>query len=452
MNWKMKRKMIGMVALCFVATFLNAAQDGKEALESFKKYLAAAQAEWDCTVNEVKKVKRYILAVEDTNVPMQTFDVQTNCQFSALAANKRYAAAVASLRTDMQEDCTSIPDKLDKAKTIAHYILRDLGESQDKLGKTKVSPGLVRERDALLAQSRSFGEVLDSYIKQDVRAATDKILDDIRRNADDHISDSDRPWSPVAISLLPSIQWPMADADVTGLRLNVLAGKHHNVYGVDVAIIENVVSDCAAGIQLAGLINYSDTVYGYQLAALHNSAIELVGGAQISYANINKCYGSWLQVGVGNCSGFFEGAQIAGLVNLAYSCKGLQIGSFNIAEELSGFQVGVANVAQELSGFQIGVANGARRMSGFQISVYNGAEEMSGFQIGVLNLAEGLSGFQIGVFNVAGTWKTWKAGGLSGFQIGVLNIAEKANGLQVGVLNYIEDATCSFLPLINMQF
>ena len=452
----MKRKLMGMVALCFAATFLSAAQDGKEALESFKKYLAAAQAEWDCTTNAVKKVNRDILAVGDTNVPMQTFDVQTNCQFSALAADKYNAVAVAFERTAMQKHHNSIPEKLDKAQTIAHFILLDLDAKQYKLHKTKVPTELDHEKSALLAQGHSFGEVLTSHNEQDVqdvRMATDKILDDIRRNADDHVADSDRAWSPFAISLFPPVQWPRADADIMGLGLNVLAGNYHNVYGVDFAIFGNVVSNCTAGIQLAGFGNNSDAVYGFQLAALQNYSIELVGGAQISLANINQCYGSWLQVGgLRNDSGFFEGAQIAGLLNSAYSCKGLQIGSFNVAEELSGFQVGVVNVAQELSGFQIGVANGARRMSGFQISVYNGAEKMSGFQIGVLNLAEGLSGFQIGVFNVAGTWKTWKAGGLSGFQIGVLNIAEKANGLQVGALNYIGDATCSCLPLLNMQF
>ena len=340
-------------------------------------------------------------------------------------------------RPAMQKHHNSIPEKLVNAKRIAYYILRDLKARQDKLLKTKIPPELARERDALLAQSHSFIEVLDSYIKQDMRVATDKVLDDIRRNADDHVADSDRAWSPVAISLFPPVQWPRADADVMGLGLNVLAGNYHNVYGVDFAVYGNVVSNCMAGIQLAGFGNNSDAVYGFQLAALQNYAIELVGGAQISLANINQCYGSWLQVGgPRNDSGFFEGAQIAGLLNSAYSCEGFQIGSLNLAEELSGFQVGVGNGTKKPSGFQIGVYNVAvEKMSGFQIGALNGAAvstvgELSGFQIGVVNFAVELSGFQIGVFNYA----------------------KKANGLQVGVLNYIGDATCSFLPLLNMHF
>ncbi|MBO7688278.1 MAG: hypothetical protein J6V72_17985 [Kiritimatiellae bacterium] len=200
-------------------------------------------------------------------------------------------------------------------------------------------------------------------------------------------------WSPVAISLLPSVQWPTADADITGLRLNVLVGKHHNVYGVDVATIGNVVSNCTAGIQLAGYINLSDTVYGCQLAPYCNCAAEL---------------------------------------------SGFQVGPLNlVADELSGFQIGAFNFSvgwkeAELSGFQIGALNGADKLSGFQIGgVFNIAKQkMAGFQIGIVNIAKELSGFQVGVFNYA----------------------EKANGLQVGVLNDIDDATCRFLPLLNMQF
>lgn len=400
----MKRKLMGMMVFCFAATFLSAAQEvsaaqeeGKVALESFKRYLVVAQIKWDCTVSEVKEVKT--ANMQDIEIIQKDLEIEIKIK---------------------KNEYDSIPRKLVKAKKIAQSILKGLKARQDKLVKTEVPPELDRETDALLAQSRSFGEVLNSYIEQDVRAATGKTLDDIRRNADDHISDSDRTWSPVAISLLPSVQWPRAEADVTGLRLNMFAGKHHNVYGVDIAIISNVVSDCAAGIQLAGFGNASDTAYGFQMAAGANYANELVGGAQIALlGNINKCYGSWLQVGgLVNSSGFFAGAQIAGIGNGAYSCKGLQIG-------------GLGNKADGLSGFQIGgLGNKADNLSGFQIGYVNDARELSGFQIGALNDAKGMTGVQIGV----------------------VNCAEQANGLQVGVFNYIGDATCSFLPLLNMHF
>lgn len=396
----MKRKLMGIVVFCFAATFLNAAQeDGKGALESFKKHLADVQAEWDGTVSEVKVVK-----------------------------GKKH-----------QYD--SIPEKLVRAKGNAQSILKKIEARQDELVKTKVPPELVSERDALLAQSRSLAEVLNSYIKQDVREATDKTLDDIRRSADDHIADSDRAWSPVAISLSSSIQWPRAEADIMGLGLNVFAGEYHNVYGVDIATIENVVSNCAAGIQLAGFGNVSDTAYGFQVA-LGNAANELVGGAQISLLlNKNECYGSWLQVGVGlNSSGFFEGAQVAGFGNSAYSCKGLQIGGLaNRAEEMIGFQiVGLGNSAKELSGFQIGgLANHAEELFGFQIGVLGGnsAEKLFGFQIGANNLASELSGFQIGAFNSDAFYAGKKKVKLSGFQVSVINDAEELSGFQIGVDN-----------------
>ena len=453
----MKRKLMGIVVFCFAAPFLIAAQeDGKGALESFKKHLADVQAEWDGTVSEVKEVK-----------------------------GKKH-----------QYD--SIPEKLVRAKGNAQSILKKIEARQDELVKTKVPPELVSERDALLAQSRSLAEVLNSYIKQDVREATDKTLDDIRRSADDHIADSDRAWSPVAISLYSPFQWPRAEADIMGLGLNVFAGEYHNVYGVDIATIENVVSNCAAGIQLAGFFNESDTAYGYQLAAFKNSANELVGG-QVSLVNINKCYGSWLQVGgLVNSSGFFEGAQVAGFGNFAYSCKGLQInGLGNDAEEMTGFQIGAINLASEMSGFQIGAFNSDAfnennkkkvKLSGFQVSAINDAEELSGFQIGVgnhagklfgfqigasVNAAEELSGFQVDVFgnfvdkklsgfqigvgNYAKELSGFQLGALniakkklSGLQIGVFNLAEQANGLQVGVLNFYGDTNCS--PFFKLHF
>lgn len=377
---------IGMTG-CVGMRYPDSNTGGKEDFEAFKEFLAEAQADWECDKYD-GTVRRH--------------------------ADKN---KVENVRGPRPEDVDNVPMALVNGKKRAQEFLDYLKKRQDQLGQTEYPPELVHERDALLAQSRPFSEALTSYIKQDVRAETDKVLNDIRSNADDHIADSKRMWSPVAISLAPSAQWPRADADVTCLCLNVFNGKYRNVYCMDIAIGKNIVSSCMAGIQLAGFANSSDTVYGLQLAAFNNDALELVGGAQVSLANVSSCYGSWLQVGgLFNDSGFFTGAQIAGLNNTAYSCKGLQIG--------------IDNDAQELSGVQIGVFNDANKLSGVQIGVFNDAQELSGIQIGVFNDAQELSGVQIGAFNNAG----------------------KAKGFGLGVLNRIGDANCYCLPIVNLNF
>ena len=51
--------------------------------------------------------------------------------------------------------------------------------------------------------SYTLGEVMTSYIKLGVWADTDGIYNDIRRNADGHITGANRAWSPVSFPLVP---------------------------------------------------------------------------------------------------------------------------------------------------------------------------------------------------------------------------------------------------------
>lgn len=358
---------IGMTG-CVGMLYPDSNTGGKEDFEAFKEFLSEAQADWEC--------EKY-----DGKVRMHA------------GKNK-----VKSMRGPRPGDVDNVPMALVGAKKRAQEFLDYLKIRQDKLGQTEYPPELVPERDALLDQSRPFGEALTSYIKQDVRSETDRIYNDIR-----HRAESNHAWTPVAFSFAPFVRWPGTEADVTGLWLNLSKGRRHNVYGLDIAIGINTVSSRMAGIQFAGLCNNSDMAYGLQLAAFKNDAFELVGGTQISLVNANRCYGSWLQVGgIKNDSGFFAGGQIAGLINTAYSCEGLQIGIYNDAQEMFGLQIGVLNDARELSGVQIGVFNDAKE--------------------------------------------------LHGVQIGVFNYADKANGLGLGVLNRIGDANCYCLPILNVNF
>lgn len=118
------------------------------------------------------------------------------------------------------------------------------------------------------------------------------------------------PMTPVMVSLFTPAQVPSENYDVKGLRIDLLYGKCHNLYGLD-----------------AGLVNYT----------------------------VNK------EVGLA-----------AGLVNYAgKSFTGLQVGAVNIGKEVHALQVGVYNGADDMSGFQIGLINHARIMRGVQIGVIN---------------------------------------------------------------------------------
>ena len=118
------------------------------------------------------------------------------------------------------------------------------------------------------------------------------------------------PMTPVMLSLFNPAQVPAENYDVKGLRINLLYGKCHNLYGLD-----------------AGLVNHTT-------------------GKEIG-----------LDAGVVN---YVEG-----------KFTGLQVGAVNVSKRASALQVGVYNGADDMSGVQIGLINHARIMRGVQIGVIN---------------------------------------------------------------------------------
>ncbi len=121
-------------------------------------------------------------------------------------------------------------------------------------------------------------------------------------------------WTPFAISLLPPVQVPGADWDVTGLRVGILAARHHNVLFLSASGLVDLATGDVNGIEVAGLCNH-----------------------------------------IGRSSGAFQVAGVYNAVNA--EAAGMSVAAFNRAETMEGLQVGLFNRARALSGVQIGVVN-----------------------------------------------------------------------------------------------
>lgn len=158
--------------------------------------------------------------------------------------------------------------------------------------------------------------------------------------------------SPVALAVIPPVQFPGEDFTVTGLRASVLWGNQRNVYGVDLGVIGNMTEGENAGISASGIFNLNRgqtngvllqaaglgnfnvgkaRIYGLQIAGILNSnkAESVVGGVQLALLNL----GPYTNI------------------------RGLQVGLYNKAHDVVGFQIGVINDADSLHGIQIGLIN-----------------------------------------------------------------------------------------------
>ena len=117
-----------------------------------------------------------------------------------------------------------------------------------------------------------------------------------------------------AFGIAPNLEWPAASWEITGLRFNLFAGEHVDVYGFDLGVVGNFVKREVSGLQIAGIFNsVGESDGAVQLAAFCNY-----------------------------CSGDFGGVQI-GLANVVEKGRGLQVGLINRANILYGVQIGLAN-------------------------------------------------------------------------------------------------------------
>jgi hypothetical protein len=166
-------------------------------------------------------------------------------------------------------------------------------------------------------------------------------------------TNAEAAMSPVAIAILPPIQFPPDDFAITGLRASVLWGHHRNVYGLDLALGGNMTDQVFTGAALAGVFNYT------------TGTTSAVGLQAAGVTNVNlgqtKIYGVQFALGVNynSAASSVSGLQAALLANIApfTDIYGVQFGLYNRAKDVYGLQLGLVNVADNLHGVQIGLVN-----------------------------------------------------------------------------------------------
>ena len=277
---------------------------------------------------------------------------------------------------------------------------------------------------------------------------------------------------PLTISLIPWIstvgfQDPNRNI-TTNLSINIIAGYHTKLDGIELGGVLNLKGVEARGAQFAGVANIvGGDVDGFQVSGGLNAAGRNVEGFQASMG---------LNVSGGDLDGFqaVVGANIAGR-----NVKGFQASTgLNVSGgDLDGFQVAVGgnlvsgdvegvqaavggNIAvRDLRGWQLAVGpnfvsgsvggrslqtavgpNIAGNLEGTQLSVAGnialGSHQdanipYAGTQIGMVNIAYGGIGSQIGLLNIAGHVQT--------SQVGLLNISGRMSGIPIGLISFVKD-------------
>ncbi len=158
--------------------------------------------------------------------------------------------------------------------------------------------------------------------------------------------------SPVAVGIVPPVQFPTKDFSITGLRLSALWGSHRDVYGIDLGLIGNITAQDFTGIALSGGFNKTSgtvTAIGTQFAGIanwNNNKTSVYGLQFAGIINMNKATSKVV------------GLDLA-LVNLTEQTAiyGVQAGIYNKARVVYGLQLGLINEATDLHGIQIGLVN-----------------------------------------------------------------------------------------------
>ncbi|MEM9985991.1 MAG: hypothetical protein AAF804_12945 [Bacteroidota bacterium] len=167
---------------------------------------------------------------------------------------------------------------------------------------------------------------------------------------------------PLSTSGLSSGQYNHA------FTINLIAGYHGGVNGIELGGFLNTVRRDVRGAQFAGFANIvGGSTNGLQSAGFLNLSIEGLNGIQTAgFANLSIQAVKGTQI-AGFCNlatGKVKGSQVAGFANLAANAvSGLQVAGFlNVTSRLEGLQIGVANVADTVaSGAPIGVFSFVRR-------------------------------------------------------------------------------------------
>jgi hypothetical protein len=203
--------------------------------------------------------------------------------------------------------------------------------------------------------------------------------------------------TPLQVTLLDPVQMFSDEADVIGLRLNVLYGVNRNVGGLDVGLC-NEATKGFAGIGVGGFVNFSERAEGIYLAGLGNLTVDGMAGLEI--AGLMNLYSD----AFAKKTSTWRGLQLSALANAAVIMRGVQVcGLGNMADDMKGVELaGLGNIVDTISGLQLaGLINLGWNVEGAQISaLYNRADTMNGLQFALVNRARRMHGMQIGLLNI----------------------------------------------------
>ena len=245
---------------------------------------------------------------------------------------------------------------------------------------------------------------------------------------------------PMTISLIPWIstvgfQDPNRNI-TTNLSINIIAGYHTKLDGIELGGILNMKGIEARGAQFAGVGNIvGRDLDGFQISAGLNAVGRDVEGFQASAGlNVSGRDLNGFQVAAGiNATGrSVRGFQGAGGGNFAgRNLQGLQITSGlnlvggNVLSQSLQIAAGV-NIAGNLEGTQISAATNIALGWDQEANI-----RYTGTQISVVNIAHGDIDTQIGLLNIAG--HVWTS------QVGLLNVSGRMSGIPIGLISFVKD-------------
>ena len=245
---------------------------------------------------------------------------------------------------------------------------------------------------------------------------------------------------PMTISLIPWIstagfQGPNRNI-TTNLSLNIIAGYHTKLDGIELGGILNMKGIEARGAQFAGVGNIvGRDLDGFQISGGLNAVgrdaegFQASGGLNVSGRDLD---GFQMAAGINATGRSVRGFQGAGGGNFAgRNLQGLQITSGlnlvggNVLSQSLQIAAGV-NVAGNLEGTQISAATNIALGWDQETNV-----PYTGTQISMVNIAPGGIGTQIGLLNIAGHVET--------SQVGLLNVSGRMSGIPIGLISFVKN-------------
>ena len=245
---------------------------------------------------------------------------------------------------------------------------------------------------------------------------------------------------PLTISLIPwisTVGFQGLNRNITtNLSINIIAGYHTKLDGIELGGVLNMKGIEARGAQLAGIGNIvGRDVDGFQISGGLNAVgrdvegFQASGGFNLSGRDLN---GFQMAAGLNAAGRSVHGFQAAGGGNFAgRDLQGLQISSgLNLVGRnvlSQGLQIAAGvNITGNLAGTQISAATNIALGSDQEANISD-----AGTQISIVNIARGTIGTQIGLLNIAGHVQT--------SQVGLLNVSGRMSGVPIGLISFVKN-------------